>query len=318
MSGEATMTTNPPLMRDAFIDTIYEAAGGNPDIYFISADFGAKALDAFRSELPGQFIHAGICEQNMVDLGAGLALSGKAVFLYAMAPFLTTRCYEQIKAVLTSMRLPVTMVAVGVGLGYDHATLTHFTPEDMAIMRALNGVEVVTPADAVAAAAIARDAVARPALRYVRLERVPCPTLYPQGFDDVLGDGFAVLAPGRDLMMVACGIMTHTALAARQILAGSGIDAGVIDLFRIKPLDAARLLAALGPSGRVLTVEEQMLDGGFGSAVGEMVLDAGISARLRRVGIRDGFEVANGRREDLHRMYRIAVEDVVAAAEAMA
>ena len=132
------------LMRDAFIDEIYKSAISDKDIIFISADFGAAALDDFRENLPDQFIHAGISEQNMVDVSVGLALTGKKVFLYAMAPFITTRCYEQTKAVISSMRLPITLIAVGVGLGYDHATLTHFTTEDIAIMRALNGIRSVS------------------------------------------------------------------------------------------------------------------------------------------------------------------------------
>ena len=130
----------PPLMRDAVIDRIFEEARIDKNILFISADLGAAALDRYRKELPDQFIHAGISEQNMVDLSSGLALSGKKVFLYAMAPFLTARCYEQIKCVIASMNLPITLIAVGVGLGYDHATWNHCTPEDIACMRAVGWV----------------------------------------------------------------------------------------------------------------------------------------------------------------------------------
>ena len=104
------------LMRDAFIDEVYKAALNDKDIIFISADFGAAALDDFRKNLPEQFIHAGISEQNMVDVGVGLALTGKKVFLYAMAPFITTRCYEQVKAVVSSMQLPITLIAVATGI----------------------------------------------------------------------------------------------------------------------------------------------------------------------------------------------------------
>ena len=142
------------LMRDAFIEEIYKIALNDEDIIFISADFGAAALDDFRENLPDQFIHAGISEQNMVDVGAGLALTGKKVFLYAMAPFITTRCYEQIKTVISSMQLPITLVGVGVGLGYDHATLTHFSTEDIAIMRALNGIRILTTVDSESSAYI--------------------------------------------------------------------------------------------------------------------------------------------------------------------
>ncbi|MEO5375426.1 MAG: 1-deoxy-D-xylulose-5-phosphate synthase [Alphaproteobacteria bacterium] len=311
-----TLPARPRLMRDAFLDVLYAAATRNRDIYLISPDFGAEALDAFRADLPNQFVHVGICEQNMVDLGAGLALSGKTVFLYAMAPFLTARCYEQIKCSLTSMQLPVTMIAVGVGLGYDHATLTHFTPEDLAAMRALNGIEVVTPADQESATVVAEDAIARPALRYVRLERLVRPHLYQGRFAEVYRRGFAVLAEGRDVWLMGCGYMTHKALAAREALKARGIDAGVIDLFRAKPLDAADLASALGSVRRVVTIEEQMLDGGFGGLVAEAMMDARCPVEMKRLGLRDGFVVVNGSRDHLHALYGVDVPDVVRAVEA--
>lgn len=306
------------LMRDAFIDTVLEAARADRDFYFLSADFGAAALDAFRRDLPEQFIHTGICEQNMVDLGAGLAIAGKKVMLYAMAPFLTARCYEQIKAVLVSMRLPVTLVAVGVGLGYDHATMTHFTPEDVAAMRALNGMEVLSPCDAEGAEALARDLIGRPRLSYVRLERQGMAPVYNGGFAAARDDGLAVLAEGKDVAIIACGYLTHKALKAREDLAKAGISAAVIDLFRIKPLNATELVARLARFRAIVTVEEQLLDGGFGGAVLEAMADAGLSRPVRRLGLRDGFEVVNGDRDHLHHLYGIDTPYIVAAAAAVA
>lgn len=308
----------PKLMRDAFIDVIYEAAQRDRDILFLSADFGAAALDAFREKLPAQFIHAGIAEQNMVDVGAGLALSGKKVFLYAMAPFLTARCYEQIKAVVASMNLPITFVAVGVGLGYDHATLTHFTPEDIASMKALNRIEVLSPCDAESAAELARQAASEPRFRYVRLERLPQPPLYNGRFSAARNDGFALLAEGQDVCIVACGYLTHKALRARETLRERGVRAAVVDLFRIKPMNASGLASILGKHSSVLTVEEQMLEGGFGSAVAEVLVDANMRLPMKRLGIRDGFKVVNGDRDYLHRLYNIDTPDIVAAAVELA
>lgn len=311
---QAQTAPKPTLMRDAFIDIVYEAAQRDRDIFFLSADFGAAALDAFREKLPSQFIHTGIAEQNMVDVGAGLALSGKKVFLYAMAPFITARCYEQIKAVVASMNLPITFIAVGVGLGYDHATLTHFTPEDLAAMKALNGIEILSPSDAESAAEFARYAVCEPRFRYVRLERLPQPPLYHGTFTAVQGTGFARLADGEDVCIVACGYLTHKALRARALLQERGVRAAVIDLFRIKPMNATALAAALGECNSVLSVEEQMLEGGFGSAVAEALVDTNLRLPMKRLGIRDGFRVVNGNRDYLHRLYRIDTPDIVAAA----
>lgn len=313
-----TMTAPPELMRDAVIDQIFAAAKEDRDIFFISADLGAKALDRFRAELPDQFIHVGICEQNMVDLASGLALSGKKVFLYAMAPFITARCYEQVKCVISSMNLPVTLIAVGVGLGYDHATLTHFTPEDIACMRALNGIEVLTPSDAESASEMARLCIDAPAFRYLRLDRQALDPVFNGRFLDHCVNGVAELAPGRDVAIVACGYLTQKAFAAREILARDhDVDAGVIDLFRIKPLNGDRLRDALKNYRSIVTVEEQLLEGGMGSALAESLIDGGGIKPMRRLGMRDGFEVVNGSRDQLHALYGIDTPDIVAAAVEM-
>ncbi|MAF47816.1 MAG: transketolase C-terminal domain-containing protein [Rhodospirillales bacterium] len=316
------MMVKPQLMRDAVIETIIEAAAKDRDILFISADLGAAALDGFRRDFPDQFIHAGIAEQNMVDLASGLALSGKKVFLYAMAPFITARCYEQVKCVIASMNLPVTLIAVGVGLGYDHATLTHFTPEDIACMRALNGIEVLTPSDAPSAAAIARACIDDPKFRYIRLERQPLASLYHGGFDTALEDGFGHLTAGSRVAIVACGYLTHKALAAADELRDAGIEAGVVDLVRAKPLDGNKLTDLFAGYDAVLTVEEQLLEGGMGSAVAEALIDAadgrGGLPPIKRLGLRDGFEVVNGSRDELHRLYGIGTPDIAAAARDLA
>ena len=305
------------LMRDAVINEIYTAAQRDKDILFISADLGAAALDKFRDNLPGQFIHAGISEQNMVDLASGLALSGKKVFLYAMAPFITARCYEQVKCVIASMNLPVTLIAVGVGLGYDHATLTHFTPEDIACMRALNGVEVLSPADAVSAAVLAVEAINNPKFRYIRLERQLQDPLYDDGFAELQGQGFAQLAEGTDVVICACGYLVHKALKAQEILAQQGVSAGVIDLFRLKRVDGKAIVNVLAEYGAILTVEEQLLEGGFGSIVAEMLVDQGVMKPMKRLGLTDGFEVVNGDRDTLHDLYGIDTCHIVEAALAL-
>ena len=310
----------PRLMRDVVIEAICAAARKDKDILFISADLGAVALDDLRRDLPNQFIHAGIAEQHMIDLAAGLALSGKKVFCYAMAPFITARCYEQIKCVISSMNLPVTLIAVGVGLGYDHATLTHFTPEDIACMRALNGIEVLTPSDEVMAAAIVDTALSSPAFRYLRLDRQVFPRLYGDDAVRVLEAGFGIVRPGKDVAILACGALVHKALAAAEILAGQGVSAGVVDVVRVKPFDGAALAGALKGYRSILTVEEQLLEGAMGSAVMEALVDATgkLDWRVKRLGMRDRFEVVNGDRDHLHSLYGIDTPDIVRAAQALA
>src|SRR3989304_9544914 len=175
------METVRELPRDVFINEIREAAIKNKNIYFISADLGAKALDRFRAELENQFIHAGISEQNMIDLAAGMTLSGKIVYVYAMAPFVTLRCFEQIKVAIASMGLPLTIIGVGGGESYEDAGPTHYATEDISCMRSLAGVEILTPGDEQSVIQAARLTFARPALRYIRLDRTYLPPLYNEG-----------------------------------------------------------------------------------------------------------------------------------------
>ena len=303
------------LMRDVFIDTLYQAGKKDRDLLLLSADLGAAALDSFREDLPDQFIHMGISEQNMVDVGAGLALSGKKVFLYAMAPFITARCYEQVKSVIASMKLPITLIGVGVGLGYNHATLTHFAPEDIACMKALNGIEVLTPSDHVSAGQLAQLSVEKPAFRYIRLERQPQTVIYEENDYSTIKQGYSVLSEGTDICLVACGYFTHKILKARDLLKDKGINAGVVDLFRIKPLNKAGLMKVFEKYPAVLTAEEQLLEGGFGSTIAELLSDKQSKIALKRLGIQDGFKVVNGDRDELHRLYNIDTGDIVENAE---
>lgn len=308
-----TNESSPQLMRDIVINSIAKAAKKDKNILFISADLGAKSLDNFRRDFPNQFIHAGISEQNMVDLASGLALSGKKVFLYAMAPFITARCYEQIKCVIASMGLPVTLISVGVGLGYDHATLTHFTPEDIACMRALNGIEVLTPSDAESTEVIIEKAIAEPKFRYLRLDRQGQLPIYNGNFRPNMEVGFSHIIKGKQLVIVSCGALMNKVLAAREKLMFEGMDVGIIDLFRVKPINGRELSKALNSYNAILTVEEQLLDGGMGSAITEMLADYMILKPIKRLGMRDGFSVVNGDRDQLHDLYGIAVSDVIKA-----
>ncbi|MBF0304332.1 MAG: 1-deoxy-D-xylulose-5-phosphate synthase [Alphaproteobacteria bacterium] len=300
-------------MRDVLIEELCSIARRDPDVYFIAADLGAAALDSFREELPRQFIHSGISEQNMIDVAAGLATCGKKVYCYAMSSFITARCYEQIKVALGAMNQPVTLISVGVGMGYDDAGPTHYTTEDIAIMRALPGIEVLSPADAESTLAIARHTHAKPAFRYLRLERPALPPVYQGDFAAALPAGFARVAPGSKVAIVSSGYMLHRSLEARALLAAQGVEPAVFDLFRVKPLDPAALVAALAPYDAVVTVEEQWLAGGFGSVVLEAFSDVGSTKRVVRIGLPDRWFFENGGRKPVLDAFGLGVADIARA-----
>lgn len=285
------------LPRDSFIDEIYEEATRNDRIYFMSADLGAKALDRFRKDCPGRFIHAGICEQNMVDVAAGLAQCGKIVYLYAMAPYVTLRCFEQIKVSLGHMELPATLIGNGIGFSYTDAGPTHYATEDIACMRSLCGCEVVSCSDNTSAVETARLTYRQPALRYVRLDRKFLPEVYPPSDHRFLRDGIVETDPGKGTCIVTNGYMLHKAREVREILAKQGLQVALVDVYRIKPIDIEVLKRVLGPYQKIVTLEEHILSGGIGGAVVEAMADAGLRQPVLRLGIRDRYFCENGGRD---------------------
>ena len=300
------------LKRDAFIDQIYKEARDNKKIIFITADFGAQSLDRFRDELKDQFIHAGIAEQNMVDFGAGLAISGKQPILYAMAPFLLHRAYEQIKSVVCAMNLPVTFVSVGCGLGYDHATFTHFTPEDVAIAKGLNHMEVWTVSDAALATALSVNVARNPKLRYIRLERNFMPDLQSSQDPNIaIKNGYREFSDSKNsIAIVTSGYLTHKALEVQRAAPEKNIS--VFDLIRIKPL-SPQLVRRLAEFKKIITLEEQLLEGGIGSGLLEALVDANLlgNIQFKRMGLRDGFDVFNGDRDFLLDAYGLSGQHIL-------
>ncbi len=299
-----------PLPRDSFIDEIFKAAKADKDICFLCADLGAKALDSFRAELPDQFIHVGISEQNMIDVAAGLAIDGKKVFCYAMAPFVTLRCFEQIKVALGHMNLPVTLIGVGVGFAYDDAGPTHYATEDISCMRSLAGIEILTPADDTSVVQIAKLCFEKPAFRYIRLDRKNLPEIY-QGKDIMGHGGVNVVSEGKDIALVASGYMLHSALEVKNSLETQGYQVAVIDLLKLKtiPLYAKELFQNYN---QIFTLEEHFLSGGFGSAVLEFCSDHNIKARVKRFGVQDHYYFENGGRKYVHQLAEITPEALTA------
>lgn len=287
-------------MRDAFFDRLYELARRDSRILVVSADMGAPSLDKFRRDLPSQFVNVGIAENHMVALAAGLALSGLKVFTYAIMPFATARPFEMIKVDFSLMDLPVTTVGVGAGFSYHDSGPTHHATEDVSFMRVLPRMTIFNTSDSVMAGALAEMACETSGPSYVRLDREILPPLYPPQTD--FSPGLAVLKEGGDLYLLATGNMVHRALEAAGRLAAWGIDAGVIDLYRLKPVPAGLLLQALGTVQGVITLEEHLLAGGLGSIVAELLADHGSALPLKRIGIPEGYYYAYGGRENIQRL----------------
>jgi transketolase len=289
-------------MRDAFFDSLFEIARKDKDVILITADTGAICHDKFKKVLPDQYINIGIAEQNMVGVAAGLALAGKTVYIYAIIPFVTMRCYEQIRINLCCMNLPVKVV--GIGAGFDYSTLgpTHHGTEDISLIRSLPDIDIYSPSDSLSAALLAKVSYRIPGPVYIRLDRTGYPAVYKKAADIGIRKGFSVLKKGRDLCIIATGRMVCTAIEAAKRLADHSVDAGVIDLFRIKPIEIKTLLAAVGKGRRIVTLEEHFISGGMGESIAAELASLKSAPKAKIIGINNNFCRKYGTREYLLRL----------------
>jgi transketolase len=288
----------PLDIRDAFFDELYEIARRDRKVVFLTADMGALSLERFRQDFPDRFINVAVAEQNLVSVAAGLALAGKKAFIYAIIPFVTLRCLEQIKVDLCVMKLPVTIVGSGAGFTYSSDGPTHHAIEDVSIMRALPGITIYNPSDQVTAKAAALSASQCTGPVYIRLDKGSFPALYHP--DDNFSNGLAHLRTGTKLLIIATGCMTHVALQEAEDLRKSGINAGLVDLFRLKPI-GERLIEIARRYEGVVTLEEHTLPGGMGAAVLEFFADKGLRLPVKRLGISDVYPARCGDREQMRK-----------------
>lgn len=285
-------------MRDAFFDALYDIARQDDRVMLLTGDFGAPSLDKFRTDLSRQYINAGVAEQNMVTIAAGLALSGKIVYIYSIAPFVTLRCFEQIKLDLCCMKLHVTAVGVGAGYSYSTSGPTHHATEDAAVMRILPGMTVYNPSDNIMVAAFAGMSYRDPGPKYIRLDRGKFPLRYEEKHD--FSDGLALLKRGKDMTIIASGMMVHQAFKVTEELLKHSIDAAIVDLYRLSPVNDNLLLQVMGKNKPVVTLAEDLVAGGIGSIVAEVMADNGCQSRLKRLGTENQYVFQYASRECLH------------------
>ncbi|MCX6907607.1 MAG: 1-deoxy-D-xylulose-5-phosphate synthase [Verrucomicrobia bacterium] len=296
-------------MRDAFFNALYEFFKRDPEAVFISADNGAPTLDQFHENLPNQYFNVGIAEQQLIGMACGMALEGKKVYTYAIAPFVTIRCYEQTKLDVCAMNLPITCIGVGAGYAYDIMGPTHHTVEDLTVMRALPNMTVHSPADAYCAEALAEISYRNPSPQYIRFDRAGVPEIYGEGHFN-FADGVLLTRPGGSIALVATGIMVHQALKVADELAKAGVQARVIDLCRIKPVNTKRLFEYLKGVNRVVSMEEHFLAGGLGSLLAEIFVDNDVRLPLLRIGQDDRYVFDNGGREVIWEKYGLDVRSM--------
>ncbi len=295
-------------IRDAFFDHLYDLAAKDKNLVFLTADMGALSLERFRNDLGSQYINVGIAEQNLVSIASGLALGGKKVFIYAIAPFITQRCYEQIRIDICGMRLPVAIIGSGPGISYSSDGPSHHATDDIAIMRNMPYINILNPSDTVLSEAAAVMAYDSGDPIYIRLDKGRLPVLYKRGI--TFHEGLAVLKPGQDLTIISTGIMVHKAFQLAEELADLSIHAAIVDVYRIKPLNEEIMTDIINRSNKIITFEEHSITGGIGSSVCELMADRGISKPVKRFGIRQVYCAGYGDRDWMHEYYGLDVRSV--------
>jgi transketolase len=306
-------------MRDTLLLAIYEAMLQDPDIFFVTADFGSPVIDKIRADRPDRFINVGIAEQNLINVSAGLALEGFKVFAYAIAPFITMRCYEQIRvnlALLSEVR-PINVNLIGVGAGYSYVVSgpTHQCYEDLTVMRALPNVRIFSPADQVMAVAMLAQCLGNNGPKYVRLDAQVLPVLYPAvppNFDS----GFHVHRKGDKICLLATGYMVHTALKVADRFAASGLSVGVVDLFDLCRFSEDQLQSVLSSYQGVVTMEEGFRGcGGMDAMMFDYIARRGIAICMLNIGVERRYRFELGERAALHEKVGIGVESVTRSIE---
>jgi len=301
---------------EVFADTLLELARADRNVLAVTSDSrGSGKLAPFGKAWPKQIVEVGIAEQNLVGVAAGLAAAGKNVFAVSPACFLAARSLEQIKNDVAYSDNPVTLVGISAGVSYGALGSTHHSLHDLAALRAINNVEIVVPADnvetrwAVQAAARAAHPV------YLRFGKAPLYDLHDAGGRYLPGRAIT-LREGKDLAFIATGeAVIHALLAAAELAEQHRISCTVLSVPTIRPLDTDAILRAAA-CGTVITVEEHMIHGGLGEACASALLEAGVTARFKRVGIPDEYTVT-GSQADIFRHYGISMEGISAVARAL-
>lgn len=287
--------------------------GGEYDIVVLDADLSKSTkTDTFKKKYPERFINMGIAEANMMSTAAGLASCGKIVFASSFAMFAAGRAFEQVRNSIGYPGLNVKIGATHAGISVGEDGASHQCLEDIGLMRTIPGMVVISPADAVEARAAVEAAIKHYGPVYLRFGRLSVPVLYDKAtYKFEIGKGIE-LEDGKDVTIIANGLMVFEALEARKILAEEGINARIIDIHTIKPIDADIIVKAAKETGAIVTAEEHNVIGGLGSAVAEVLVENS-PVPMKRVGVEDVFG-RSGKPAPLLELYGLTAKNIAAKA----
>jgi transketolase len=291
-------------MRDAFFDGVYDAIEKDKNVVILTADHGAFRLTEIAKEFPQQYLNVGISEQNMISFAGGLAASGKIVYVYSINNFITMRSLEQVNIDLCGMGCHVNLIGVGAGFTYSTDGPTHQGMQDAQAMMTLPGLQVYNVTDDINSKKLATIGYNTPGPKYFRIEKGKYDRLYQE--EDIFFDGVKKLKEYNKTVIISTGCMTHTALKVAEKFK----DVGVIDIFRIKPINYEKLSLLLQNVQNIITLEESTYSGGLGEKIGFFLAKNNFYKRFLPIAVKDQHCFHYGDRESLHKKYFIDKKSV--------
>ena len=300
-------------LRNIFRDTLKEMVENDPTIVYLDADLmGCMGTGPWAKENPDRAINCGIAEADMVGIACGMASEGFRPIIHTFGPFVSRRCYDQLFLSAGYADNPVTVVGCDPGACAALNGGTHMPFEDTALFRLIPGSTVVEVSDYAIFDSVMRQMPYLPGVKYIRVDRKKTQPIYEMGGEAPIGKGI-VVREGKDITFVASGIMVHEALQAAKILEAEGIEAAVIDMFTIKPLDTELLLDYAKKTGAVVVAENHNRIGGLCSAVSDALVDNGVAAAVEFVAVFERYGEV-GTREYLQEVCGLTAADIVAKA----
>lgn len=299
-------------MRDTFTRCLEAYAAEHPELVLVTGDLGFGVLKPFMERFPEKFINAGIAEQAMMSMAAGMALEGKTVVVYSIGNFPTLRCLEQIRNCCAYHQVNVKIVCVGAGFVYGTLGMTHHATEDISALRLLPGVKVYAPADGVETEAVMGPFLSEPGVAYMRIGRGGERRSHAEGSLKGYESGKALEQfAGSDAYILTSGNILPSAIDAAQILKEKGLSIGVASFPTVKPIDEAYLKSVCERTNVIYTLEEHTIVGGFGSAVCETVCGfEGNRPRVVRIGLNDTYCAVVGNQTYLEKYFGLDGESV--------
>jgi transketolase len=299
------------------VEVFCKAAGqGVPLAVVVSDSTSTAKIGQFAKQFPDKLVNVGIAEQGLVGVAAGLSLGGLVPFTCNAAPFLIGRANEQVKNDVCYSGTNVKLVGLNAGVCYGPLGSTHHSIDDISTMRGFGTIEIYAPADPLEAQAIFEYAIAHTGPVYIRLDSAAFPQLHGPEYRFTPG-AVERLREGRDVTLCAMGSVVHEAVTAADLLRDEGIDAAVLSVPSIRPIDRTSLASLAGAAGRLVTVEEHSLAGGLGSLVCETLIESGTMVRVKRLGVPEGEWPKAGPRQQMRSHYGLDAAGIAAAARAL-